>query len=152
MSLWKLRIILTVSLSFLLMSPSSSIPPLSVAYLKASIRTEGGTLPGEGNLCIATVASSQHPLVTGGPYLVQPDTQGQITIAVKNCSPVDLELQRNDFIGSIENVQDCEAREVNPAYLQAVAQQREAARPRETLSAKSQPCFQYGTARFKDCK
>jgi hypothetical protein len=27
MSLWKLRIILTVSLSFLLISPSSSIPP-----------------------------------------------------------------------------------------------------------------------------
>ena len=81
---------------------------------------------GEGNLCIANVASSRHPLVTGGPYLVQPDTQGQITIAVKNCSPVDLELQHNDFIGSIENVQDCEAREVNPAYLQAVAQQREA--------------------------
>jgi len=57
-------------------------------------------------------------------------------IAVKNCSPVDLELQRNDFISSIKNAQDCEAREVNPAYLQAVAQQREAARPRETLSAK----------------
>jgi len=83
-------------------------------------------LPGEGNLCVATVASSQHPLVTGGPYLVQPDTQGQITIAVKNCSSVDLELQRNDFIGSIENVQNCEAREVNPAYLQAMARQREA--------------------------
>jgi hypothetical protein len=31
---------------------------------------------------------------------------------------------------------DCEAREVNPAYLQAVAQQREAARPREVLSAR----------------
>ncbi len=49
---------------------------------------------------------------------------------------MDLELQRNDFIGSIENVQDCEAREVNPTYLQAVAQQREAAQPREVLSAK----------------
>jgi hypothetical protein len=58
--------------------------------------------------------------------LVKPDTQGQITIAVKNCSPVDLHLQRNDFIGSIANVQDHEAREVNPAYLQAVAQQKEA--------------------------
>jgi hypothetical protein len=55
---------------------------------------------------------------------------------VKNCSPVDLELQRNDFISSIENVQDCEAREVNPANLQAVAQKWEVARPRETLSAK----------------
>jgi len=77
-------------------------------------------VPCPGNLCIATVASSQHPLVTRGPYLSQPDTQGQITIAVKNCSPVDLELQRNDFIGSIKNIRYCEAREVNPAYLQAV--------------------------------
>jgi hypothetical protein len=73
------------------------------SYLKASICSEGGTLPGEGNLCIVTVASSQHPLITGGPYLVQPDTQGQITIV---------------------------------AYLQAVAQQREATRPQETLSVK----------------
>jgi hypothetical protein len=68
------------------------IPPLFAAYLKATILTEGGTMPGEGNLCIAMVASSQHPLVTGGPYLVQPNTQGQITIAVKNCSPVNLQL------------------------------------------------------------
>jgi hypothetical protein len=60
---------------------------------------EGGTLYGEGSLCIAMVASSHHPLITGEPNLVQPDTQGQITIAVKNCSPVDLELQCNDFIG-----------------------------------------------------
>ncbi len=45
--------------------------------------------------------------------LVQLDTQGQVMVAVKNCSPVELELQHNDFIGSIKNVQDCEAREVN---------------------------------------
>jgi hypothetical protein len=43
------------------------IPPLSVAYLKATIRTEGGSLPGQNNLCIANVASSLHPLITGGP-------------------------------------------------------------------------------------
>jgi hypothetical protein len=97
------------------------IPPLSVVYLKATIRNEGGSSPGENNLCIANVASGLHPLITGGPYLVQPDSQGQVTVAVKNCSPLDLELQRNDFIGSVENVQDCEAREINPAYLQAVA-------------------------------
>jgi hypothetical protein len=69
------------------------VPPLSVAYLKATIRTEGGSLPGEDNLCIANIASSLHPLITSGPYLVQPDSQGQVTVAVKNCSPVDLELQ-----------------------------------------------------------
>jgi hypothetical protein len=112
------------------------IQPLSVAYLKATICTKGGSLPSEGNLCIATVASSIHPLITGGPYLVQPDNQGQVTVAVKNCRPVDLKLQHKDFIGSIENVQDCEAREINPAYLQDVAQQKEAAWPQQALSAK----------------
>jgi hypothetical protein len=67
---------------------------------------------------------------------VQPDSQGQVTVAVKNCSPINLELQHNDFIGSVENVQDCETREVNPAYLQAITQQKDNARPQQSLSAK----------------
>ncbi len=45
-------------------------------------------------------------------------------------------IERNDFIGSVENVQDCETREINPAYLQAIAEQRKASRPRAVLSAK----------------
>ncbi len=83
---------------------------------------------------MSLVASTRSLL--GGPYLVQPDNQGQVTVVVKNCSPLDLELHRNDFIGSVENVQDCETREINPAYLQAIAKQREASRPRAVLSAK----------------
>ncbi len=66
---------------------------------------------------------------------MQPDNQGQITIAVKNCFPVDLELDRNDFIGSVENMQDCETRKINPAYLQVVAQQCEATKPHQRCSA-----------------
>ena len=112
---------------------ATSIPPLSVAFIRATVRTEGGALP-EGTLCIANITSHTHPLVTGGPYLVQPDNLGQITIAVKNCSPVDLELERNDFIGQVENVQDCETREINPAYLQAIAQQQRRLRPHQKLS------------------
>jgi hypothetical protein len=42
---------------------------------------------------------------------------------IKNCSPLNLDLKQNDFIGCVENVQDCETQEINPAYLQAVAQQ-----------------------------
>jgi len=53
---------------------------------------------------------------------------------VKNCSPVDLELDRNDFIGQVENVQDCETREINPAYLQAIAQQQHNHRPPQKLT------------------
>jgi hypothetical protein len=69
-----------------------TIPPLSVTFIKVAIRTEGGAPPGEGNLCLANIASSQHLLVTGGPYLVTPDSLGQVTIAVKNCAPTELEL------------------------------------------------------------
>jgi hypothetical protein len=108
---------------------ATTVLPLSVTFIKATVRTKGGALP-EGNLCIANVPSKVHPLVTGG-LVWSPDIQGQITIAVKNCSPVDLELHRNDFIGSVENVQDCETQEIDPAYLQAVAQQCEANKPHQ---------------------
>jgi hypothetical protein len=76
-----------------------------------------------------------------GHYLVQPDTQGQITIAVKNCSPINLKLQCNDFIGSIKNVHDCDYRELNPAYLQAMAKKKEASQPWQNLSAQKGPCI-----------
>jgi hypothetical protein len=72
-------------------------------------------------LCLANIASSQHPLVTIGPYLVLPDTLGQVTVAVKNCAPTELELERNDFISTRENITGCETRELNPSNLQAVA-------------------------------
>jgi hypothetical protein len=90
------------------------IPPLSVAYIKATIRTESGSLPAEKNLCIANIGSSLHPLITGGPYLVKPDNQGQVTVAIKNCAPTDLDLQRNDFVGNIKNIENCKTRELNP--------------------------------------
>ena len=60
------------------------IRPLSVAYVRATIRTESGSLPAQNNLCIANITSSLHPLITGGPYLVEPDSLGQVTVAVKN--------------------------------------------------------------------
>ncbi len=112
------------------------IPPLSVAYIKATICTESASLPAQSNLCIANIASSLHPLITGGPYLVEPDSLGQVTVAVKNCAPTDLELNRNDFVGSIENIENCETREINPAYLQTIAEKRANAHPRQTLTAK----------------
>jgi hypothetical protein len=112
------------------------IPPLSVAYIKATIRTESGSLSAQNNLCIANIASSIHPLITGGPYLVEPDSVGQVTVAVKNCAPTELELNRNDFVGSIENVENCETREINPTYLRSIAEQRANACPRQSLMAK----------------
>jgi hypothetical protein len=67
---------------------------------------------------------------------VEPDSLGQVTVAVKNCAPTELELNRNDFVGNIENVENCETREINPAYLRSIPEQRANARPRQTLTAK----------------
>jgi hypothetical protein len=94
--------------------------------------------PGEGNLCLANIASALHPLITGGPYLVSPDTLGQVTVAIKNCAPVKLELSRNDFIGTLENVTGCETQELNPAYLQAVARATNSNTTKKITPAKRQ--------------
>jgi hypothetical protein len=71
---------------------TTTIPPLSVAYLKVAVQTERRAPPGAGNLCIANVARGQHPIVTGGPYLISPDQSGHVTVAVKNCEPTKIEL------------------------------------------------------------
>jgi hypothetical protein len=44
-------------------SSAPTVPPLSVTFIKATVRSEGEALP-EGILCIASMASSVHPLVT----------------------------------------------------------------------------------------
>ncbi len=89
-------------------------------------------------MCLANIASSQHPLVTGGPYLVTPDSLGQVKVAVKNCAPTELELARNDFIGTLENVTGCETREINPAYIQSVARATNKKLPETVPPAKRQ--------------
>jgi hypothetical protein len=109
-----------------------------VAFIKVAILTEGGAPPGKGNLCLANITSAQHPLVTGGLYLVSPDNLGQVTVAVKNCAPTELELARNNFIGTLENITGCETRELNPAYIQAVAQSSAKTCTKKISSAKRQ--------------
>ncbi|MCZ2208037.1 hypothetical protein, partial [Cylindrospermopsis raciborskii] len=51
------------------------------------------------------------------------------------CAPYEVTLSRKEFVGVAENVSDCEKRELNPRYLQAVAAaQRASDRDREALS------------------
>jgi hypothetical protein len=96
-------------------STATTVPPMSVPFIKASVHIAGRALP-RGNMCITpTWPAASTP--SWGTYLGQQDSQRQITIAMKNCSPVNLELQRNYFIGCIENVQECKAQEICPAYL-----------------------------------
>jgi hypothetical protein len=68
---------------------------------------------------------------------MSPNNLGQVTIAIKNCVPTELELQCNDFIGTLENIQGCDTQELNPAYLQAIACDQSAQQPTQKLLAET---------------
>jgi len=94
------------------------IAPLTAMAIKVQMVAESGSLPGPNQMCLANVGASSNPLLTGGPYLLQADETGQSSLLVHNCSPEEVTLERNDFIGQIENITGCEMKEVNPDYIQ----------------------------------
>ena len=111
----------------------TQLDPLSVHHLKIKVKTSGGSTPGRSDLCVVNIQHESNPFLSGGPYLVQPDGQGFITVPVYNCAPVEALIERGAAVGSVENVSDCSLNEVNPGYLNALRQQYAAAK-KETLS------------------
>ena len=101
-------------------SASSKLAPMCVHFVKAKVRTEGGSAPGRSDQCLVNIRHAEKPWVTGGPYLVTPDESGYVTVPIYNCSLVPLKLERNDFVGAVENISRCELCEINPAYLSAM--------------------------------
>ena len=97
------------------------IPPLSIVQIKVNLTTESGCSPNADSICIVNVAVPDIPVLTGGPAIVQPDKSGQAFLQITNCSPNTITLQRGEFMGFIENVTDCEKRQVNPSYINEIA-------------------------------
>ena len=106
------------------------LPPLSVNFCKVKLRTEGGAVPSSNDEVIVNINHSANPCITGGPYLVLPDSEGFVTVPVYNCGPSEFDLSKNDFVGFAENATKSEKREINPKYLSAVSAKRQI----ETLS------------------
>ena len=106
------------------------LPPLSVNFCKVKLRTEGGAVPNVQDEVVVNVNHSANPCITGGPYLVTPDSEGYVTVPIYNCGPSEFDLNKNDFVGVAENASKCEKREINPKYLSAVSAKRQ----NETLS------------------
>ena len=106
------------------------LPPLSVNFCKVKLRTEGGAVPSSNDEVIVNINHSANPCITGGPYLVMPDSEGFVTVPVYNCGPSEFDLSKNDFVGFAENATKSEKREINPKYLSAVSAKRQI----ETLS------------------
>ena len=108
--------------------------PLQASVCKVQVRTESGAKPSSKDTLIVNVSHPDNPLLTGGPYLVSPDDNGLVTVPIYNCSPLSVEIDRNEFIGVIENASTREIREINPRYLSAVAAEKEKQRQKEQLS------------------
>jgi len=87
---------------------------------------------------MANVMQPNNPLLTGGPYLIQPDSNGVGTVLVHNCRPTEHVLERTDFIGHVENVSELELREINPAYINSL---RDKVKPAEPLSPEKKSLF-----------
>ena len=65
---------------------------------------------------------SKNSLITGGPYLVEPNKMGQAMVMDHNCSPTPIMLERNKLIGYLENITDCDVKEINPTHIQEMAE------------------------------
>ena len=108
--------------------------PLQASVCKVQVRTKSGAKPSSKDTLVVNVSHPDNPLLTGGPYLVSPDENGLVTVPIHNCSPLSVEIDRNEFIGVVENASTREIREINPRYLSAVAAEKEKKRQKEQLS------------------
>ncbi len=99
----------------------TKIPPLTVAPVRVQLKTATGCLAGAQQTVLGQVGHSENPYLTGGPYLMQANEIGQAVMMIHNCSPVAVELDRDELIGWLENVTDCEVEEINPDYIQQLA-------------------------------
>ena len=99
--------------------------PFQANVCKVHVRTESGAMPSSKDTMIVNVSHPDNPLLTGGPYLVSPDENGLVTVPIYNCSPLSVEIDRNEFIGVVENPSKREIREINQRNRNAVAAERE---------------------------
>ena len=64
-----------------------------VALVTVKHRTASGCLAGPEQKVLTHVGHSKNPLITGGPYLVEPSETGQAVVMVHNCSPTPVMLE-----------------------------------------------------------
>ena len=97
------------------------IPAFTQMPVRMAASSKGGLRPATGLNCMATVASTEFPCLSGGPGLVVPNHAGQITMVIQNCSPVDLHLPRGTQMGTLENISEEELKPMdNEKLLEAM--------------------------------
>lgn len=79
---------------------------LSFTHVLVKLITEGWMFLGPHFICVASPGHHTNMYLTGGPYLIKGDDQGNATVSLYNCLPTDVVLPRNDFVGYLENVKE----------------------------------------------
>ena len=95
------------------------LAPFSVNIAKINLITEKCTKPISRSDILVDIANTQHPLLSGGPGIVQPDPSGQAFIELRNCGPEEITLSRGTAIGSIENAASYTCEELQPKVINA---------------------------------
>ena len=105
------------------------IPPLTLMAIKAKVITDdGGQLRHESD-GLAQIAVENRPLLRGGPDLVRINEQGIATIMIQNSSPIEITINRDEIVGTIENPQDDELRQLNPDFISSLARHQPTTTP-----------------------
>jgi len=118
---------------------------LSVSSIKVKVETENGYSPKPGTLCMINVQLPGQPGVMGGPSMAEIDTEGNLTIPITCCYPSSIKLDRGTNIGLVENIQDCDRRELNPEYINSLRAQME---PPHTVPSAEKKKFILQTAKL----
>ena len=97
---WKLGVMRT--------SSKQIIPPRSTSAITVNTFSENHTKPAKNHPCLGVVHSPDLPGLGGGPALIKIDAIGQSIIEINNGTDQEISLDRNTFIGFIENIEDFE--------------------------------------------
>ena len=113
---------------------SIKLAPLSCTPIQVNLLTDSLCRPTQETSCVATIAAPELPLLSGGPGLIKIDKQGSACISIQNCAPYEVEITRGTDLGTFENVENCDVQQLNPQYINSVADEVQKTKPNTPLT------------------
>ena len=101
-----------------------TLPPLAVASVQLAARTCNNQPVPPHITAIANVFSPMHPLLFGGPALVQSNALGNVVVKLHNCSAHPITLARTTHIGYMESIEPTLCTPVNEQQFVAAIEAR----------------------------
>jgi Reverse transcriptase (RNA-dependent DNA polymerase)/RNase H-like domain found in reverse transcriptase/gag-polyprotein putative aspartyl protease len=113
---------------------SMKLAPLTSTPIQVNLITDTMCRPTQDSPCVAHISAPDLPLLSGGPGLIRIDKQGSACLQIQNCAPYEVEIPRGTVIGTFENVQNCDIQQLNPKYINSVADEIQKTKPNPPLT------------------